>query len=176
MENEFPYIALGLILLAAFYYDVRTSTIPNRLTVGGALLGLLYHSMQGGFPGDLFFAAQGMLVGFGILFFMHLLRAVGAGDVKLFAAIGAFTGTDFVLPAIFYSMVFAVAAGIVMLLVKGNVVAWFFNHMANIFKYLVFRDKPRKERQVDFKGFVFPFMYGVLPGVIFTYYMFYLAY
>src|SRR5258708_213689 len=83
------------IVLGAAVYDVRYRRIPNWLTVAGVLAGLLLNSFlyQGtspavfGFPG-LFFALKGLFVAFGVYVFLYALRAMGAGDVKLMAAVG----------------------------------------------------------------------------------------
>src|SRR5262249_17115680 len=61
------------------------------------LSGLVYHGMVGGgsaFAGSLL----GMLFGFGILFVFYLMGGMGAGDVKLMAAVGAWLG----MPLVFY--------------------------------------------------------------------------
>jgi len=40
----------------------------------------------------------GCALGFGLMFMLHVFGAMGAGDVKLFAAIGAVTGAQLVVP------------------------------------------------------------------------------
>jgi prepilin peptidase CpaA len=84
-------VLLVLVLCAAFF-DARTRRIPNWLTVSGVLAGLalntfLYPGMSG-----LWFALKGLGLGFGVYLALHLLRAMGAGDVKLMAAVGSITG------------------------------------------------------------------------------------
>jgi prepilin peptidase CpaA len=80
------------VLLGAAVYDVRYRRIPNWLSVGGVLVGLALNTFlyQGG-PG-LRFALSGMAAGFGVYFVLYALRAMGAGDVKLMAAVGAIVG------------------------------------------------------------------------------------
>jgi prepilin peptidase CpaA len=87
--------------VGAAVYDVRYRRIPNWLTVGGLLLGLILNSFlyQGislspyGFSG-LFFALKGFGLGFGVYVVLYAVRAMGAGDVKLMAAIGAIVGWE----------------------------------------------------------------------------------
>ena len=93
-------LLLALVLGAAVY-DIRYRRIPNWLTVGGVLSGLILNSFlyQGispvvfGFSG-LFFALKGMILGFAVYVFLYALRAMGAGDVKLMAAVGAIVGWE----------------------------------------------------------------------------------
>ncbi|BFH16345.1 A24 family peptidase [Paenibacillus melissococcoides] len=83
----------GVMLLAAFAADVRTHKIPNRLTMFAAAAGLMIHGAANGWQG-LAFSGLGAGCGFGIMLLLYIIKAVGAGDVKLFAAIGALTGMD----------------------------------------------------------------------------------
>ena len=65
-----------------------------------------------GFEGFLF-SGKGFLVGLGLLMIPYLLGGMGAGDVKLMAAIGALMGTSFV----FYSFIYtALIGGLIALL------------------------------------------------------------
>jgi prepilin peptidase CpaA len=82
--------ALAAMLLAAMWNDTATRRIPNTLVLWGSLTAIgLSLSPHGIGLGS---ALAGGLVGFlGFLVF-YLLRAVGAGDVKLAAATGLFVG------------------------------------------------------------------------------------
>src|ERR1700730_8713046 len=94
----FPYIFLGIFILVAFYTDITTMQIPNWLNMCGAGGGLLYNFASNGIHG--FYASIfGFAVGLGVLLLMYTCKAIGAGDVKLFAAIGAISGAEFVLYA-----------------------------------------------------------------------------
>jgi prepilin peptidase CpaA len=62
--------------------------IPRFLTVSGLLVGLGYHGYYGGFWPALGTAALGFSLGLGL----YELRAIGGGDVKLIAAMGAMLG------------------------------------------------------------------------------------
>ena len=96
-----PFIVLSLLLAGAVWQDVRSRRIPNQLVLVGLVLAF---ALQLALPaGDgLFVAPFGSigllwsLAGFGtglaLLLPMYALRALGAGDVKLLAMIGAFVG------------------------------------------------------------------------------------
>src|SRR4051812_43294499 len=84
-------LLLALVLGAAVY-DVRYRRIPNWLSMGGVIAGIAMNSfLYEGWAG-MQFALIGMAVGFGAYFVLYMLRAMGAGDVKLMAAIGACIG------------------------------------------------------------------------------------
>lgn len=88
-------LILLLLLLAAAICDLRTRRIPNLLTFGGTAIALLYglaapHHHGGG----LLWSLGGMGLGLVLMLPLYLLRAMGAGDVKLMAMAGAFLGPD----------------------------------------------------------------------------------
>lgn len=101
--------AMGLALVAALF-DVRTARIPNVLTLGGAAAGLVWHMAADGRVGA---SASGWLVGLLIFLPIYLLGAMGAGDVKLMAALGAWIGVGPVLQTAAFG---AVAGGLLALL------------------------------------------------------------
>ena len=79
------------------YYDVRYRRIPNAFVLATLAGGLAINGIFGGLPG-VGTSLLGCLVGFGLMFLLHIFGAMGAGDVKLFAAIGAVTGAGLVVP------------------------------------------------------------------------------
>lgn len=100
---------LGLLagfLLAAVFTDMASRKIPNKLVLAGMVVGLLAQAFLPG--GDGFLSAlKGLLFGFGLFLPLYLLRVMGAGDVKLMAMVGCFTGS----PAIFGVVLCTLLAG-----------------------------------------------------------------
>ena len=85
-------VVLLALVLAAAVYDVRYRRIPNWLTVLGVLVGLALNTfLYQGWPG-LRLSLIGLGAGFGVYFVLYMLHFMGAGDVKLMAAIGAMVG------------------------------------------------------------------------------------
>ena len=84
-------IALFVLALAAGAYDLRFRRIPNWLTASGFCLGLALHGWLEGWPG-LQQAILGAGLGLAVYFVLFALRAMGGGDVKLMAAVGAIVG------------------------------------------------------------------------------------
>jgi prepilin peptidase CpaA len=93
MQTEhYLQIALLLLISIAAVNDIATRRIPNRLLLAGLACALLLHLFSAAPGRSLFAAFEGMLTGFLIFLPFYLLRGMAAGDVKLMAVIGAFTG------------------------------------------------------------------------------------
>ena len=87
-------VALLALLVGAAIYDVRYRRIPNWLTVAGVVAGLLLNFLIGPPEGGIVFALKGLAAGFGVYLALYAIRAMGAGDVKLMAAVGALAGWE----------------------------------------------------------------------------------
>jgi len=81
-------VIVALLVSLAAVLDVRTRRLPNWLTLGGLVVGLLLAAWDGHFSS----AAKGAAYALAIYVPLFALRAMGGGDVKLMAAVGAFAG------------------------------------------------------------------------------------
>ncbi len=86
----FAPIALALAAAAAVV-DVRERRIPNWLTYPGIIGGVLLQGLLAGWKG-IGNALAGCVLAGGVFLLFYAVRAMGAGDVKLVAAIGALLG------------------------------------------------------------------------------------
>jgi len=84
-------ILLGILVAIAAIFDIRYRRIPNWLVLAGINAGFVWNSSVSGWSG-LGRAAEGLGLGFALYFPLYLIRARGAGDVKLLAAVGAIAG------------------------------------------------------------------------------------
>lgn len=91
-------VCLSIFVIAAALRDGATHRIPNPLVLAGAATGVGLQSYYGGLPG-LLESLEGLAVGLVIMLPFYIIRVMGAGDVKLMAAVGAFLGPTGVLGA-----------------------------------------------------------------------------
>ena len=88
---------LLLIPMAIFivYYDVRYRRIPNVLVLSLLIGGFTINISFGGLNGALT-SVEGLALAFLPMFLIHMFGAMGAGDVKLFGAVGSVIGVSMV--------------------------------------------------------------------------------
>ena len=79
------------------YFDGRFRRIPNAFVLATLISGLAINTITVGWTG-LFMSLGGCALAFVLMFVLHIFGAMGAGDVKLFAAIGSVIGAPLVLP------------------------------------------------------------------------------
>ncbi|MGZ9583586.1 A24 family peptidase [Paenibacillus marinisediminis] len=154
------------LLLAALVTDIRTKTIPNLLTVSALGAGLLLHTILNGWEG-LVYSSQGMLVGFVPTFILYLLRAIGGGDVKLFAALGGWMGSHYVWQTLIGSILLG---GII----AGGLLLFHYRSFGRRFLQSVCLLAGSKSitafRLILHKPSTFPFMIAVVPAAVFVYF------
>ena len=120
-----PYPLLAALLLAAVIADLRSRRIPNPLVLTGIALAFAAHALAYGtgtppLAGPAWWSPlAGLLSGFALLMPLYLLRATGAGDVKLMAMVGAFVGAPAVLSATLYTLLAGGLLTLVFMLGRG---------------------------------------------------------
>jgi prepilin peptidase CpaA len=122
------YGVLVGITFVASYFDLRSLTIPKSLSVAALALGVIFNVVRGawlaaegqpvwgleassGFSGGLFgllFSLAGFGVGFALFFLMWILGTCGGGDVKLFAALGAWVGPLWAIYVLMGTLIFVI--------------------------------------------------------------------
>jgi prepilin peptidase CpaA len=100
----------------ACVFDLRTRRIPNWLTFGAAAAGLVFHVVTEG-PGGILQGVGGWATGVALLILPYALGGMGAGDVKLVGALGAWLGPG----DTFWLAMYTGVAGAAMALIVG---AW----------------------------------------------------
>ncbi len=120
-----PIFLMKLLLLLplagiVIYYDVRFRRIPNLVVVSALVAGLCINTSFLGFEGALS-SVKGLGLAFVPMFLMHIFGALGAGDVKLFAAVGAVVGVALV-PMTFVVVVMLGAALAVYSMIRAGTV------------------------------------------------------
>jgi len=97
VASLFVLVPLAIIII---YYDVKYRRIPNAYVLAALISGLTLNTTINGLNGAAS-SLGGCVLAFILIFVLHVFGAMGAGDVKLFAAIGAVTGAHLVLPTFF---------------------------------------------------------------------------
>jgi prepilin peptidase CpaA len=109
------------VVLAAAVFDIRYRRIPNWLSVGGVLCGLALNTfLYPGWPG-LSHSLVGLAVGFGIYLGLYALHAMGAGDAKLMAAVGAILGWQDWFGTFFITAIIGGVMSLILVAMRGRV-------------------------------------------------------
>lgn len=120
-------IVLTALILVAAVYDIRFRRIPNWLTLAGVVTGVALNVfLYQGLPG-LRLSLPGLAVAFGSYFVLYLVRAMGAGDVKLMAAIGAMVGLTNWFGIFLFTAMIGGLAGIALVAARGRLRKTFWN-------------------------------------------------
>jgi prepilin peptidase CpaA len=103
-----PEVMAVVVALFACVFDLRSRRIPNALTLGSAAAALAVRFLVGGIPA---FQAggAGWLLGIALFLPFFVLGGLGAGDVKLLGALGAWLGAAMVWHVAMYT---AMAGGV----------------------------------------------------------------
>ena len=120
MELDIAQIILLSILTTAVAFDLQWRRIPNWLTGPAILVGLSWHTVTSQVSGFVF-SLEGAVLGLGLFAILYACGWMGAGDVKLFAAVGSFLGPA---QAISAAIVIALVGGLLALLVLGFYQGW----------------------------------------------------
>ena len=104
-DMTYPATAAACALLGSVF-DVKSRRIPNFITFPSMLLGLSMHLAFGGWKQFCSALAAGLICGAVFLLF-YIAGGMGAGDVKLMAAVGCIAG----MPHVSYLLVLTALSG-----------------------------------------------------------------
>ena len=127
-------LSLLALLVVAAEEDLRRMVIPKWVTIPMLALGLLFNLARGaylvpdGWAGGMWngflLSLGGFATGFGLFLVMFILGTCGGGDVKLFAAVGAWVGPKLALFILVSTIILVILIAIlktVMLVTAGPV-------------------------------------------------------
>ncbi|MBI4876343.1 MAG: prepilin peptidase [Acidobacteria bacterium] len=135
-------ILLAALVLVAAIYDWRLRRIPNWLTLSGIAAGFALNAWFG----NVREAAIGFALAVAVYLPLFALRAMGGGDLKLMAAVGAVAGGPAAWLAIFvYTAILGGLAALVTLAVRGGMGRAFAN-VLHILKRLARLRAPYRDR------------------------------
>ncbi len=164
MDSWIQIIALSLLLGTACITDIRYQKIPNLLVLTFFAAGIIYRVTCGGLIG-LWGALIASACGFIPLLIIYLFKGIGAGDVKLFAAIGIWSSTVYVLQLMLISFLAAGIIGLVILISKSIYLRRFILMLHTLYIPALRMNRKGYIKWAD-AGKKFPFMIAVMPAFI----------
>jgi prepilin peptidase CpaA len=118
-KTEVTMIAVTTISTIAAYTDLKSGKIFNALTLPAAILGLA--AALGDLSGiSLLGSFTGIAVGFSLMIWLYALRFLGAGDVKLMMALGAWGGPTFAAETAVLSVIVGAVFAAAILIARGR--------------------------------------------------------
>lgn len=115
MLTRMDYLLLATVVYAA-WSDVRTGTVPNWLTYGGAIVFILAHLAA---SEPRWVGLSGAATGFSLWMLLYVAAGVGGGDVKLMTAVGAAMGIGGLLIVSLYAICLAFLMALVWVIASG---------------------------------------------------------
>lgn len=155
-------VTLASVGLAAAW-DIKTRRIPNFITFPTILLGLTINTYYYGWAG-LKISLLGLVAGLFLLIIPFALGGMGAGDVKLMAAVGALNGAGFAFYAFIYSALAGGVIAVILLIVRGQIKPVLFNIVLALNNLIAIGER-RDLLPVD-SGTRFPYGIAIMVGTV----------
>ena len=135
-KMELTYkIILSVVLAGSVYTDLRWRLIKNWLVFPVLITGPVLRYIDAGLPG-LVYGLKGMLAGFFMIFIPYLIvGGLGAGDVKLMAAIGVLTGPYLAMWAALFASLYGALISLIIIIREKKfkeTISFTVNHFAYI--------------------------------------------
>lgn len=161
--------AMLVMLGVAVFTDLRERRIPNKVTATGAVVALGIAAVEvGGLPTA---SLLGLVIALAVSFPAFALGALGAGDAKLLAAVGAFMGTGGLIAALLYG---GVAGGLLGLAsaVRRGVIIPVFIEAKNLFLYMVTLGRHGARRTIQDPGArTIPYGVAIAAGAVMAWFV-----
>lgn len=144
-------ISLIALVVAAGVCDIRSRKIPNWLNLSGLVLGfglnLLFFHAEG-------FKIAGLGLGLALLVYvpLYVVRGMGAGDVKLMAAVGSIAGPENWVRICVATIVIGGIASLVYVVRKGRLRPTLFNLLVIVRELASFRMPAATDPALDFRN------------------------
>lgn len=130
-------LVLILLLSLSVRFDIAERRIPNKLTIPVILWGIGTAGIFSGVNGILF-SVSGFLVGLAVFFIPFAMGGIGAGDVKLMAAVGSLLGWKL---TVYSALLTAIAGGIIVIgytVYTGKFVGMIKNMGIHVIKWILY--------------------------------------
>ena len=126
VSDHWVYWAVSVFAIVAAYIDGKELRVPNKLTFPMIIAGWIYSMIAYGVQGDgwyygLMWSLAGTAVGMLTLLPAYSIGGMGAGDVKMMAAIGAWVHCSITWHAFMVSTIVGAILAIAMVVRSGDV-------------------------------------------------------
>ena len=149
------------MLLIAVWTDIRRGKIYDWLTLPAIFLGLALSVVEGGIGPLLLRSLLGALLAGGVFWVFYLFNAVGGGDVKLMAAVGALMGLGFTISALLVISLVGAFMAVLAMTFRRRLKAG----LKESFKTMFF---VRKRRTDESERMVIPYGVAIASGSLIT--------
>jgi prepilin peptidase CpaA len=173
-DESLPFAIVIAATVVSAVTDVWRFKVYNLVTIPLLISGLIYHGVVGGVP-DLSKSLSGALFGFAILMAPYAMGGMGAGDVKLMSAVGAWLGLSLTYRVFIASAIAAGIYGLVLIVMSRKLLETWVNfqilwHRMTVFgRYLGADDRVESEvKRDDRRRRVIPFAAMVAVGIFAT--------
>jgi prepilin peptidase CpaA len=113
------YIELSILLILALISDIKLYKIKNKIILPFIIIGIMTNLLNSGING---FRESliGIAVPVVVLIILYAVRMLGAGDIKLFGAIGSIMGYEFCLFTIVFSFIAGGVIASILIILRKN--------------------------------------------------------
>ena len=113
MPYDISVVIALVFIIWSVREDVKAFRIPNYLIIAGLIVGTGLLVIRGLAGDNIRDYILGTLAGLAGMMLLYIIRAVGAGDVKLFAVLGQLTGLEFVVQLMVVSFITGLFIGVI---------------------------------------------------------------
>lgn len=125
LDKHWVYWVVSIFAIVAAYIDGKELRVPNKLTFPMIIAGWIFSSYHYGMAGDgwyvgLMWSLAGTAVGMLTLLPAYAIGGMGAGDVKMMAAIGAWVHCTIVFYAFCVGTIVGAILAVIMIVSAGE--------------------------------------------------------
>ncbi|MDY3871784.1 MAG: prepilin peptidase [Roseburia lenta] len=123
---------------AAVCTDLKTTRVPNGLIILGILAGVML-SLMGIRSGGVVLFLIRLIWPVALLYPIYLIRGLGAGDIKCFAALSVILGSRLALSVIIYSLIIGAVIGLCRWILRGQLKGRMYGMYAGLCQVLLYK-------------------------------------
>jgi prepilin peptidase CpaA len=159
-------IEIAMLLLLSLVSDIKIYKIKNFITFPIIGLGLITNFFLEGFLG-LSNSLAACLLPLPVLMILYMTSMLGAGDIKLFCAIGSVMGIDFIIYCMIFSFLCGGIIALTLMIIRKNArqrLSYLFGYIKTCLSTYSFHPYTAFEDKDD--GAKFHFSYAIVFGAI----------